>query len=67
MIAGIIIIIWYYFQTKQYQEIKNEHLAFDDKVFREFKKQRESRRKKYAVMIIVGVVILLASSEIGHF
>ena len=23
MIAGIIIIIWYYFQTKQYQEIKN--------------------------------------------
>ena len=67
MIAGIIIIIWHFFQTKQYQEIKNEHLAFDDKVFREFKKQRENRRKKYAVIIIVGVVILLASSEIGHF
>lgn len=67
MIAGVIIIIWHFFQTKQYQEIKSERLAFDDKVFGEFKKQRENRRKKYAVMIIVGVVILLASSEIGRF
>ena len=67
MIAGIIIIIWHFFQTKQYQEIKNERLAFDDKVLGEFKKQRESRRKKYAVMIIAGVTILLASSEIGRF
>jgi transcriptional regulator with XRE-family HTH domain len=67
MIAGIIIIVWYFFQTKQYQEIKNERLAFDDKVFGEFKKQRENRRKRYAVMIIVGVVILFASSEIGYF
>ena len=67
MIAGISIIIWHFFQTKQYQEIKNERLAFDEKVFKEFKKQRENRRKKYAVMIIVGVVILLASSEIERF
>ncbi len=67
MIAGIIIIIWYFFQPKQYQEIKSEHLTFDDKVFGEFKKQRESRRKKYTIMIIVGVVILFASSEIGFF
>lgn len=67
MTAGIIMIIWHFFQTEQYQEIKNERLAFDDKVFGEFKRQRESRRKKYAVMIIVGIVILLASSEIGRF
>lgn len=67
MTAGIIIIIWYFFQTKQYQEIKNERLAFDDKVFGKFKKQGESRRKKYAVMIIVGVIILLTSTEIEHF
>lgn len=67
MIAGIIIIIWHFFQTKKYQEIKNERLTFDDKVFKEFRKQRESRRKKYVVMIIVGVVILLASPEIVSF
>ena len=67
MIAGIIIIIWYFFETKQYQEIKNEYLTFDDKIYGEFKKQRESRRKKYAVMIIAGVIILLASIEIDSF
>lgn len=67
MIAGIIIIIWHFFQTKHYQKIKNERLVFDDKVFREFKKQRENKRRKYTVMIIAGVVILLASSEIGQF
>ena len=67
MMAGIIMIIWYFLQTKQYQEIKNERLAFDDTVFGEFKEQRESRRKKYAVVIIVGVVILFVSPEIGWF
>ncbi len=67
MTAGISIIIWNFFQTKRYQEIKKERLAFDDKVIGEFKKQRESRRKKYAVMIIVGVIILLTSSEAEYF
>ena len=67
MIAGVIMIIWQFFQTKQYQEIKNERLVFDDKVFVEFKRQRENRRKKYTVVMIAGVVILLASSEIGRF
>lgn len=67
MTAGIIIIIWQFFQTRQYQEIKSERLTFDDKIFGEFKKQRESRRKKYAVMVIAGVIILLTSSEIESF
>lgn len=67
MTAGTIIIIWHFFQTKQYQEIKNERLAFDDKVFGEFKKRRESRRKKYVVIMIVGVIIFLISPEIERF
>lgn len=66
MISGLIIIIWHFFQTRQYQEMKTECLMFDDKVFEAFKKQREKRKKKYAVMVIAGVVILLTSSEIGH-
>lgn len=66
MAAGIIIIIWHLLQTRQYQEIKNERLTFDDKVLEEFKRQQENRRKKYAVTIIVGVVILLAGSEMEH-
>lgn len=64
VIMGIVMILWCFLQTKQYQEIKNERLLFDDTVFGAFQKQRESRRKKYAVMVIAGVVILMASSEI---
>lgn len=66
MIAGVVLIIWQFFQTKQYQEIKNEHLAFDDKVYEEFRRQREDRRKRYTIMIIVAIVILLSSSEIDY-
>lgn len=66
MSAGIILIVWHFFQVKQYQEIRNEHLTFDDKVFSEFKEQREKRRKRYVAMIIAGVIILLASDEIGR-
>lgn len=63
LIAGVILIIWQFFQPRQYQEIKTEHLLFDDKIYEVFRKQRETRRKKYAVMIIAGVIILFASSE----
>lgn len=66
MSAGIILIVWHFFQVKQYQEIRNEHLTFDDKIFSEFKEQREKRRKRYVAMIIAGVIILLASDEIGR-
>ncbi|MEH2957394.1 helix-turn-helix transcriptional regulator [Candidatus Merdisoma sp. JLR.KK006] len=67
MLAGIFMIIWYFFQTSRYQEIKTEHLIFDDKVLAAFKSQRENRRKRYTVMIMAGVIILFTSSEIGRF
>ncbi len=67
MAVGIGMIMWYFFRTKQYQELKSEHLVFDSKVYGAFRKQKESRRKKYAVMMTAGVVILLTSSEIGRF
>lgn len=62
-IIGLILILTYFFQTKQYQEIKLNNIVLDNKVFEEFKNKRESRRKKYIAMIIVGVIILLLSSE----
>lgn len=67
MVAGLAVIIWYFFQVKQYPEIRTQYLTFDDTVYEAFCRQREQRRKKYTVMIIVGVVILFASPEIGLF
>ena len=66
MITGVIILVWHFFQIKQYQEIKTQHLIFDDKVIEEFRKQREERRRTYTIMIIVGVVILFAGPEIEN-
>lgn len=66
MITGVIILVWHFFQIKQYQEIKTQHLVFDDKVIEEFRKQREKRRRTYTIMIIAGVVILFAGSEIEN-
>lgn len=67
MITGVCMIIWYFLQTRKYQEIRRKHLLFDEKVFTEFQERRESRRKKYAVMMIVGVAILLASPEMEGY
>lgn len=67
MIAGVCMIIWYFLQTRQYQEIMRKRLLFDEKVFAEFQERRESRRKKYAVMMIVGVAVLLVSPEMEGF
>ena len=53
LITGVIIIIWHFFQIKQYQEIKSQHLIFDDKVLEAFSKQREVRRRKYTIMLIL--------------
>lgn len=64
MTAGVILLIWNFFQTRQYPEMKTEHLVFDDKVLETFEEQREIRRKKYLVLMIAGVVILLANPEL---
>lgn len=61
MTAGVILLIWNFFQTRRYPEMKTEHLVFDDKVLETFERQREIRRKKYLVLMIAGVVILLAN------
>ncbi len=67
MITGVCMIIWYFLQTRQYQEIRRKRLLFDEKVFATFQEHRESRRKRYAVMMIMGVAVLLTSPEMEGF
>lgn len=65
--AGISLLIWQYFQTKKYQEIKREKLIFDSKVYEDFKIRQEKERKRYAVMAILGVLILVLGTECLDF
>ncbi len=62
-ITGLAIVIIYFFQTKQYQEIKNNEIVVDKHILEEFRREKEFRRKKYVTVIIVSIIILLLSSE----
>ena len=66
-LAGLALLIWQCFQTKKYREIRNEKLIFDSKVYEAFKNRREKERKKYAVMMIAGIALLVVSSDIIAF
>lgn len=66
-LAGLALLIWQCFQSGKYREIRKERLIFDDKVYEAFKVRRERERKKYALMMIAGVVLLGAGSEITSF
>lgn len=65
--SGIALLIWQCFQTGKYREIRKEKLIFDNKVYEEFKERRERERKKYAVMMIAGVFLLILGSEATSF
>ncbi len=66
-LAGVALLIWQCFQNGKYWEIKKEKLIFDDKVYAAFKARREQQRKKYALMMIAGVVLLVMGSEMDSF
>lgn len=61
---GIAILVWHVFQPKRYQEIEEKTLLFDDTTIKEFRVEHEKNRKRYAVMIIIGVFILILSPEL---
>lgn len=66
-LSGIAVLIWQCFQTKKYQEIKNEKLIFDNKVYDAFKRRREKERKRCAVLMIAGIALLIIGSCISDF
>ncbi len=66
-LSGLALLIWQCFQSGKYREIKKEKLIFDDKVYEAFMARRERERKKYALMMIAGVVLLVVGSEITSF
>lgn len=63
-LAGIALLVWHYFQSKKYQELKREKLIFDSKVYETFKMRREKERKRCAYMAIAGIVLLIGGTEL---
>lgn len=65
--AGFALLIWHWFQTEKYPQIRQEKLFFDGRVYTAFKEERERARKKYAVMTIAGMALLFLGSGIADF
>lgn len=65
--TGFALLIWHWFQTEKYPEIRREKLFFDGRVYTEFKGKREKARKKYAVMAIAGMAFIVLGSELSDF
>lgn len=65
--TGFALLIWHWFQTEKYPEIRREKLLFDGRVYTEFKEKREKARKKYAVMAIAGMALIVLGTELSDF
>lgn len=63
MAVGIAVLIWLFFQPKRYQEIYTKALIFDDSVIKAFREESNRNRKRYAGMIILGVLLFLFGTE----
>lgn len=65
--TGFALLIWHWFQTEKYPEIRREKLLFDDRIYTAFKENREKGRKKYAVMAIAGMALIILGTEFADF
>ena len=65
--AGFALLIWHWFQTEKYPEIKREKLLFDDRVYADFKEKREKGRKIYAAMAITSMALIILGSALADY
>lgn len=55
--AGILILSG--FQPKRYRELETQPLVFDPSYLRDFKAQYTANRKRYGMLIVLGVVLII--------
>lgn len=78
MAIGIAILVWTFFEPKRYREICSNPLLFDEAVVKSFREDSSRNRKRYAGMIVLGVLLFffgpefiymvrdIAGSEVGN-
>lgn len=63
MAIGIAILVWTFFQPKRYREICSNPLLFDEAVVKSFREDSSRNRKRYAGMIVLGVLLFFFGPE----
>jgi Predicted transcriptional regulators len=64
MALGIALLVWHVFQPKRYPEIGKIPLLFDDSLIKQFRMEYDKNRKRYVILIVLGVIILILSPQI---
>lgn len=63
MAIGIAILVWTFFQPKHYREICSNPLLFDEVIIKSFREDSSRNRKRYAGMIVLGVLLFFFGSQ----
>lgn len=61
---GIAALVWHFFQPKRYKEIYSRQLIFDETVIRNFREECIQNKKRYAFMVILGVLIFILGPSV---
>ena len=67
MAIGIAILVWTFFQPKNYQEICSNSLLFDEAIIKSFREDSSRNRKRYAGMIVLSVLLFFFGSELDIY
>ncbi len=63
MAIGVSMLIWAFFQPRHYREIYSNPLLFDEAIIKSFREDSSRNRKKYAGMIVLGVLMFFFGPE----
>lgn len=59
--VGVAILVWQGFSVKEYKELETQPLVFDDSFIQEFRQKSSANRKRYGILIVTGIVIIILS------
>ncbi|MDO7282665.1 MULTISPECIES: helix-turn-helix domain-containing protein [Shouchella] len=62
--VGVAILVWQGFSVKKYKKLEMQPLVFDDAFIHEFRQKSSANRKRYGVLIVTGIVIIILSFAI---
>lgn len=59
--VGVAILAWQGFSVKAYEELETQPLVFDDSFIQDFRQKSLANRKRYGILIVTGIVIIILS------
>lgn len=62
--VGVAILVWQGFTVNEYKELETQPLVFDESFIQTFRQKSWTNRKRYGLLIVTGIVIIIVSLAI---